>query len=99
MTDQLNRRLNCTECNGLFSSLSWYYKEIEDPSKPGVMHTSEATLYNYCAYFAFLVGLLIWAVWLRIRTWYGETTVNKLVLKPFDTAIYALTARAISVII
>ena len=53
-------------------------------------------LYEQCFVFAVILCLLVWAVWLKTVISYGQNTVNKLTLKPFDMAIWLLSVKAIN---
>lgn len=48
--------------------------------------------------FALDICLLVFTILQRIRLYYGNTTLNKLSLVPFDISIMALTVRAINVV-
>ena len=59
----------------------------------------EAILYEQCILIAVTILLILWSVWLKCKTCYGEETVNKLSLKPFKYACFALTVRLIAIIV
>jgi hypothetical protein len=40
--------------------------------------------------------LLLWALWLKCRVYYGGTLMNKLTLKPFDIAMWALATKIVA---
>lgn len=46
----------------------------------------------------FVVGLLGWALYLKVTIFYGAKKVNKLTFKPFNSAIIALSFRMLSLV-
>ncbi len=54
---------------------------------------NEGLLTVRCIIIALTVSLLLWVGFLYIRICYGQTTINKLTLKPFEMAFAALLAK------
>lgn len=70
-------------CSGL-GNLGYYSEE-----------KFKALLTEKCTLLAVTLLLLLWVVVLQVRMFYGRTTINKLVLRPFRWASYALCAKAV----
>ena len=48
---------------------------------------------------AVVICLLMWIVFLRVRTYYGNKTVNKLMLKTFRAANISLILKSVAVVL
>lgn len=71
------------QCNGLNS----------------LQYIQESMLTAESITFAIAVCLFLWAIFLRTKIYYGDNTVNKLMLKPFNTAIVSLVAKGVQTIL
>ena len=49
--------------------------------------------------FAIAVCLFLWAIFLSTKIYYGNNTVNKLMLKPFNAAGVSLAAKSVLTIL
>jgi hypothetical protein len=54
---------------------------------------------EYSISFTIVTCLLMWTVFLRVRTYYGDKTVNKLMIKTFQAATISLILKSVAVVL
>jgi hypothetical protein len=81
---------DCPQCYGSGSNLMSYLSSTDIGRALTLQETVIMTT---------VLILLGWAIFLKIKIFYGSDKVNKLTFKPFNAAIFTLSLRLVSLIL